>query len=228
MFVYKVHYRFNGKKGHFTGTLLHTSGAEAELLVGIRFGLIRHRVVDGGSGAVVLTRTAVIKMPTGLRERQRGDNRTLSFRSYTLKCTCERKHTPDSRSLLGRCSLRHTARDSSHSRRDLYSAYSLMYNARWSLKTHKHTCGQAAESPSLLFKLQQSFSRNPRGAQTSVKLLYQFPTCSHKGLDRFPIRQTCCISTFVMSLLNFTTLLDFKMYDIIKCRRPVKPKRCVL
>lgn len=128
------------KKRHFTGARFHTGGAEAELLVRIWFGLIRHRVIDGGSRAVILARATVVKVPTSLRARKRGANLTLNSGLNMLRCyKCERKHTPDSPSLWGRCSLQHTARDNSRSRRDLCSAYSLKYSARLSLKTHKHT-----------------------------------------------------------------------------------------
>lgn len=126
------------KKGHSTGTRFHAGGAEAELLVGVWFGLIRHRVINGGRRADAYARATVIKVPTSLRGRKRGYKLTLSSGSNILKHDCERKHAPDSPSLSDRCSLQHTAHDSSRSHRDLYSAYSLKYSARLSLNTHKH------------------------------------------------------------------------------------------
>lgn len=89
------------KRGHFTGTLFHTGGTEAELLVGVRFGLIRHRVIDGRSGAVVFTCATVVKVPASLRGRRekRWYKLTPSSGWNDLKYKCERKHTRQSESL---------------------------------------------------------------------------------------------------------------------------------
>lgn len=79
--------RFNSfffflKKGHFTGTVFHTGGAEAELLVGVWFGLVRHRVIDGGRRAVVFARAAVVEVPTSLRGRKK---RIQAYSKFRMK-----------------------------------------------------------------------------------------------------------------------------------------------
>lgn len=51
-----------------TGTRFDAGGSEAELLVGVGFGLEGERVVDGRRRTVLLTHAAVVEVTAGLED----------------------------------------------------------------------------------------------------------------------------------------------------------------